>query len=182
MYADIIADLYQREAGLVVFNVLMPEADRFKQDGQLAQVLKQFPVVLPELGHSKDKNIPRNPGVSVVGADPAGMVVEYPGIISSVELINNNAAGAGVVNTFPEVDGVVRRMPLVILSNDKLHPGLALETLRVAAVTWVSKQYVFQNLVRYPQTIWVVCGLIGRHSPKNTDLLTCQNRSMVVLL
>ena len=133
MYADIIADLYQREAGLVVFNVLMPEADRFKQDGQLAQALKQFPVVLPELGHSKDKNIPRNPGVSVVGADPAGMVVEYPGIISSVGLINNNAAGAGVVNTFPEVDGVVRRMPLVILSNDKLHPGLALETLRVAA-------------------------------------------------
>ena len=71
--------------------------------------------------------------MSVVGADPAGMVVEYPGVISSVGIVNNNAAGAGIVNTFPEVDGVVRRMPLVILSNDKLHPGLALETLRVAA-------------------------------------------------
>lgn len=133
MYADIIADLYRRDAGLVVFNVLMPEADRFKQDAKLAQVLKQYPVVLPALGHTSNKNIPRNPGVSVVGTDPAGIVVEYPGILSSVGLINNNAAGVGIVNTFPEIDGVVRRTPLVIYSNEKLHPSLALETLRVAA-------------------------------------------------
>jgi adenylate cyclase len=39
----------------------------------------------------------------------------------------------GVVNTFPEIDGVVRRSPLVIMSKDLLHPSLALETLRVAA-------------------------------------------------
>jgi adenylate cyclase len=111
----------------------MPEADRFKQDAKLAQILKQYPVVLPALGHSSDKNTPRNSGVSIVGTDPAGIVVEYPGILSSVGLINNNAAGVGIVNTFPEIDGVVRRTPLVIYSNEKLHPGLALETLRVAA-------------------------------------------------
>jgi adenylate cyclase len=39
----------------------------------------------------------------------------------------------GVANTFPEVDGVVRRMPLVIFSGEQLHPSIALETLRVAA-------------------------------------------------
>ena len=133
IYADIIHDLYQRNAGLVVFNVLMPEFDRFKQDGQLAAVLKQYPVVLPALGSTKEKNLPKTPGVSVIGADPAGLVIEYPGLISSVPLINNNAAGVGIVNTFPEVDGVMRRMPLVIYSNEKLYPSLALETLRVAA-------------------------------------------------
>jgi adenylate cyclase len=37
------------------------------------------------------------------------------------------------VNTFPEVDGVVRRMPLVIMSGDQIYPSLALETLRLAA-------------------------------------------------
>ncbi len=132
-YADIIHELYERNAGLVVFNILMPEADRFKQDGQLAAILKQYPVVLPALGSTKEKNIPKNPGVSIVGLDPAGSVVEYPGLISSVPLINNNSAGVGIVNTFPEVDGVMRRMPLVIYSNEKLYPSLALETLRVAA-------------------------------------------------
>jgi adenylate cyclase len=133
IYANIIHSLYERDAGLVVFNILMPESDRFRQDGALAQILKQYPVVLPAVGHTQDKNTPRAPGASVIGNSPAGSVVEYPGIISSVGLLNNNAAGVGIVNTFPEIDGVVRRMPLVIYSNEKLHPSLALETLRVAA-------------------------------------------------
>ena len=132
-YAEIIHELYQRNAGLVVFNVLMPEFDRFKQDGQLAAILKQYPVVLPALGSTKEKNAPKAPGVSVIGANPAGLVIEYPGLISSVPLITNNAAGVGIVNTFPEIDGVMRRMPLVIYSDEKLYPSLALETLRVAA-------------------------------------------------
>ena len=132
-YAKIIEDLYKRGAGLVVFNVLMPEADRFKQDMVLAETMKKHPVVLPELGFTKDKNTPRKPGVSIIGADPAGLVVEYPGIIANMPLLMYASAGSGIVNTFPEIDGVVRRMPLVILNQDQLYPSLALDTLRVAA-------------------------------------------------
>ena len=133
IYGQIITDLYNRGAGLVVFNVLMPEADRFNQDNQLAKVLGQFPVVLPELGGMKDKNTPSKSVAQVVGADPSGAIVEYPGIISNVSVVGQAAAGVGVVNTFPEIDGVVRRMPLVIMSDNVIHPSLALETLRVAA-------------------------------------------------
>jgi adenylate cyclase len=132
-YAQIIQSLYDRNAGLVVFNVMMPEFDRFKEDGQLAALMKQYPVVLPAVGSTKEKNIPRKHGVGVVGQDPSGLVVEYPGVISNIPLLTNNAAGIGVANTFPEVDGVVRRMPLVIYSGEQLHPSIALETLRVAA-------------------------------------------------
>lgn len=133
VYASIIQDLYLRDAGLVVFNVLMPEKDRFNQDKVLANTLRQVPVILPSLGHTAEKNTPRVPGVSKIGADPQGVVVEYPGLISSIYELNQAAAGVGVVNTFPEIDGVVRRSPLVIMSKDQLHPSLALETLRVAA-------------------------------------------------
>jgi adenylate cyclase len=133
IYGQIITDLYNRGAGLVVFNVLMPEADRFNQDGQLAKVLGQLPVVLPELGGAKDKNTPSKSVAQVVGADPSGAIVEYPGIISNVSAVTQAAAGVGVVNTFPEIDGVVRRMPLVIMSDNVIHPSIALETLRVAA-------------------------------------------------
>jgi len=132
-YAEIIKDLYDRNAGLVVCNVMMPEFDRFKEDGQLAAIMKQLPVVLPSVGSTTEKNIPRKQGVSIVGGDPAGLVVEYPGLVSNIPLLTNNAAGVGVANTFPEVDGVVRRMPLVIYSKEQLHPALALEVLRVAA-------------------------------------------------
>ena len=132
-YAEIIRDLYRREAGLVVFNVLMPEADRFKQDPELARAMKEHPIILPALGAMKARNEPSASRVQRVGQDPEGKVVEYPGLLSSVKPIADQAAGVGIVNTFPEIDGVVRRMPLVIASQGELHPAMALETLRVAA-------------------------------------------------
>jgi adenylate cyclase len=133
MYADIIRELYKRDAGLVVFNVLMPEKDRFGKDSVLGDTLSKYPVVLPSLGSEKSKNTNHGSPAQVVGMDPSGIVVEYPGLISNVEPQESRAAGVGVVNTFPEIDGVVRRMPMVILSQEQLHPALALETLRVAA-------------------------------------------------
>jgi adenylate cyclase len=133
IYATIIKDLYAHDAGLVVFNILMPEADRFKQDQTLARTMLGLPVVLPTLGHTAQKNKSFGSPVQVVGKDPEGLVVEYPGLISNVPALEEVAAGVGIVNTFPEVDGVMRRMPLVIASQGNLHPALALETLRVAA-------------------------------------------------
>lgn len=132
MYADIIKELYKREAGLVVFNVLMPEKDRFGKDMILGDTLGKYPVILPSLGSEKSKNTNHGSPAQVVGMDPSGIVVEYPGLISNVEPQESRAAGVGIVNTFPEIDGVVRRMPMVILSQEQLHPALALETLRVA--------------------------------------------------
>jgi len=131
-YADIVKELYKREAGLVVFNVLMPEADRFKQDSVLAKTLGEYPVVIPAIGSTKGKNTDHGSAIQVVGQDPIDKVVEYPGLISSVDVINQRAAGVGVVNTFPEIDGVVRRMPLIIAAGENLQPTLALETIRVA--------------------------------------------------
>jgi adenylate cyclase len=53
-------------------------------------------------------------------------------LIANVPKLENNAAGVGIVNTLPEVDGVNRRVPLIVTVDGKLYPGLALETLRVA--------------------------------------------------
>ena len=133
-YAQIVHELYDRGAGLVVFNVLMPEKDRFKQDAMLASIMKDFPTVLPNVATAgKSKNIDHGTPVQPVGQDPAGRVVEYPGLINNIEIIDNSAAGVGIVNTFPEIDGVVRRMPLIIMANDQLRPSLAMEALRVAS-------------------------------------------------
>lgn len=132
-YGKIIQDLYDRGAGLVVFNVLMPEADRFNQDKQLAHVMSMLPTVLPEVASTKGKNKTFGTTAQAIGVDPTGRLVDYPGIIANVPQLQERAAGVGVVNTFPEVDGVVRRMPLVITSNGTIYPALSLETMRVAA-------------------------------------------------
>ncbi len=132
-YAKIIEDIYKRNAGLVVFNVLMPNPDRMGQDGLLANKFKQYPVILPSAPADKTRNSPRNPGAAILGPEYADTIVQYPGIIANTPLLENSAAGVGIVNTLPEVDGVNRRVPLIVSVDGKLYPSLGMETLRVAA-------------------------------------------------
>ena len=134
-YSKLITDLYSRGAGLVVFNIYMPERDRFGQDNQLASTLQQFPVVLPHTAgsafYTTDKHLPFRPGVSVIGDGEPG--IKYGTIEPNIKLLNETAAGIGVVNTLPEIDGVTRRIPMVVSSKGQLYPSISLETLRVAA-------------------------------------------------
>ena len=132
-YANIIEDLYSRGAGLVVFNVFMPDTDRFGKDAALADTLHRHPVVLPQIA-SPDKQLPLafRPGVSEIGEPAQNFTVDYPGIQSNIKLFNTSAAGIGVVNVLPEIDGVVRRIPMVVSSGGLLYPSISLETLRVA--------------------------------------------------
>ena len=132
-YAKIIRELYARGAGLVVLNVLMPEADRTGGDSVLGQTLKEFPVVLPSVPAQKTKNTPRVAGAAVLGPEFLDQIVQYPGLIANVPQLENNAIGVGIVSTLPEVDGVNRRLPLIVTVDGKLYPRLAMETLRVAA-------------------------------------------------
>ena len=134
-YAKIINDLYNRNAGLVVFNVYMPDDDRFNQDDILAKVLQKYNVVLPHVASNENYSnsyLPFRPGVSVIGGDTT-IGIKYDIIEPNVKILNNSAAGIGVVNTFPEIDGVTRRIPMVINSKGQLYPSISLETLRVAA-------------------------------------------------
>jgi adenylate cyclase len=132
-YGELIEELYSRNAGLVVWTILMPELDRNGQDGALAYTLHESPVVLSAVPAAKSKNPPRQVGVSIMRPEFVDRIVQYPGMISNIEGLNLEAAGVGIANTLPEIDGVNRRLPLVVSVNDVLYPSVALETLRVAA-------------------------------------------------
>jgi adenylate cyclase len=132
-YAKIIQDLYARGAGLVVLNVIMAEPDRTGGDSVLSRTLQNYPVILGSVPSEKTKNSPRKPGSAVIGPEWQDQLVQYPGLIANIDVLENYAAGIGIVNTLPEVDGVNRRLPLVVSVNDNLYPSLSLETLRVAA-------------------------------------------------
>jgi adenylate cyclase len=132
-YANLIGDLYSRNAGLVVFNVLMPEADRQGGDPALALELEDHPVVLANIPSDKTKNIPRKPGSAVINSEYANSIINYPGLIANIPELEKNAAGIGTTNTLPEVDGVNRRLPLVVTVDGNIYPSIAMETLRVAA-------------------------------------------------
>ena len=132
IYGSIIRELYKRNAGLVVFNVLTPDRDRMGKDAEYIKALRQYPTILPNIGSQTSRNIPKVPGSVVIGPFERPFVV-YPGIIANQPGIESAAVGVGLVNTLPEVDGVVRRMPMVADSQGKLYPSLAMEVMRVAA-------------------------------------------------
>jgi adenylate cyclase len=132
-YANIIRDLYARGAGLVVFNILTPDRDRMGRDGAYVAVLQKYPTVLPSVGATHGRNEPRQPGSVVIGPYGLDQFVTYPGIVANIPAVEQAAAGVGITNTLPEIDGVVRRMPMVVAVDGRLYPSLAMEVMRVAA-------------------------------------------------
>ena len=132
-YAALIEDLYARGAGLVVFNVLMSETDRSGQDAALAEIMQQYPVIVTMLGSEENKNEPINPGATIVNSDYLYTIPSVPGIIANVPDIEYTAVGSGITNSWPEIDGVTRRIPLVVESSGTLYPNVTMEVLRVLA-------------------------------------------------
>ena len=132
-YAKLIEDLYARGAGLVVFNVLMSETDRAGQDSVLSTTISNYPVIVTMLGTAENKNEPINPGASIINSDYIDLIPSVPGITANVPNIERAAVGSGIVNTFPEIDGVTRRAPLVLESGGILYPNVTMEVLRVLA-------------------------------------------------
>ena len=133
IYSDIIKDLYDKGAGLVVWNVMMPEVDRLGGDAELAETMLALPVILASRPSDKTKNEPINPGAAILQPQYLDSILPYGGIIANIPELENNSVGAGIVSTEPEIDGVVRRMPTVAVVDGTLYPSLALETLRVIA-------------------------------------------------
>ena len=132
-YADIIQNLYGRGAGLVVFNILTPDRDRMGRDTAYVAALQKYPTVLPSVGSTQGRNEPRQPGSVIIGPYGLDQFVTYPGIIANIPAVESAAAGVGITNTLPEIDGVVRRMPMVVAVDGRLYPSLAMEVMRVAA-------------------------------------------------
>lgn len=136
-YAKIHADLYNNGAGLVGSTILYPEQDRFGGDAALQQSLSSYPVVLSQTLSStcsRDNLGTRRTGVAVIGdGQPTEFLPNYPCVLDNIPVLQESAAGVGITSTLPETDGVVRRVPLLGVSNGEYYPAFALELLRVAA-------------------------------------------------
>ena len=129
--ADVIWKLRDAGAGVIVLPILFSEEDRLGGDMDLAQALVQNGVVIAQVGTTQtNKNaVPR--GVAKIG-DPLPWLFEWPGMLGPIELLGINADGVGVVNTTPEIDGVVRRLPLLMRVGDEVYPSVPMEVIRVA--------------------------------------------------
>ena len=127
--ADVIIKLREQGAGVIVLPILFSEKDRLGGDEALTSVL-EYGIVISQTGTNQtNKNsVPR--GVAKIN-DPLPFLFEWGGMLGPIPEFHN-ASGVGVSNTIPEVDGVVRRIPLLMKIGEDIHPAMAIEVIRVA--------------------------------------------------
>ena len=129
--AEVITNLRSAGAGVIVLPILFSEEDRMGGDDILAQTIIDNGVVIAQVGTSQaNKNsVPR--GVAKIG-NPLPYLFEWEGMLGPIPKLGRNANGVGVINTAPEIDGVVRRIPLIMRIGEETYPTIALEVIRVA--------------------------------------------------
>ena len=148
--AQIIYDLRQAGAGIIMIPILFSEEDRLGGDDALAKALKDNGVVIAQVGTSQIDRNAVDRGVAKIG-NPMPYLFEWEGMLGPIQKLGKSADGVGVINTAPEIDGVVRRIPLIMkierflgysggrrlgqsspIVEEKTYPTMAVEVIRVA--------------------------------------------------
>ena len=105
-------------------------------DQILADAIRASRVVLGESGgptiRPLDKNLPVT-GLAMLGEEPQPFMFQFPGLLRNVEVLEQAAAGRGLFTIRPERDGIVRRVPMIMVAQGITMPSLTFEMLRVAS-------------------------------------------------
>ena len=130
IYGDLIVRLREANAGVIVFNISFPEEDRTGMDEMFTSVLGQG-VILSHFPSNKAQNRSAySTAIVQVGGDALDYIYNYPGIAANLEKYETQATGIGIANTLPEIDGVVRRLPMIAGVGDDLYPSIVLEIFK----------------------------------------------------
>jgi len=131
---SLFASMINRTEGISGLTLLMPDPDLRDNanDYKLASVFREKPTVLAYTASTQASESGPHVGTAQLGENPLPWLLNYPGILRQLPVLQLNAGGVGLINSSPELDGVVRRMPVAVGSGDKIYPSFALEMLRLA--------------------------------------------------
>ena len=161
--ADMIINLSRLGAVAIAFDIVFAEPDRLNPDAVadtmrylddvtknklralpsndqiLADAIRRSRVILGETGLAEvnpkfDKTLPVT-GVAMLGEDPQPFMFDFPGLLRNVDTLEQAAAGRGLFTIKTERDGIVRRVPMMLLAQGVMMPSLSFEILRVVTGT-----------------------------------------------
>jgi len=122
---------FNNGAQLVVMPILFSEKDRLGGDAIFNTTLQKFPVITAQSAAQKGKGNPVPRGLATIGDGLGDWLYTYPAAIGPTKEIGQSSAGVGMLLTAPELDGVVRRLPLVVKVKGEVYPTIPLEALRL---------------------------------------------------
>ncbi|MDB2415434.1 adenylate/guanylate cyclase domain-containing protein [Rickettsiales bacterium] len=165
--ADIVAKLNNANVASIAFDIVFAEYDRtsaksiipmWKKYAQIPDYLGDLPdhdqlfaneiakgnivtgFVLTD-GDSKNILPQLKAGFSFAGDNPRAHLSNFKTSVSTISVLQEQAAGNGFLNSNPDKDGILRKIPTIFLLNDQFYPSLSSEALRVAqgASTYIIK-------------------------------------------
>ena len=169
LVAELVLRLAQMGAASIAFDIVFSEPDRSSpeevlpmwpatpevealrqsadklpsHDAIFAEVIAQTPVVTSFVLTHGGENWPAEVKgtFATAGDDPRPFVIDFSGVTSSLPPLQAAASGNGAFNSTPELDQVIRRVPLVLRKGETLYPTMSAEALRVAmgAKTYIIK-------------------------------------------
>jgi len=160
--ADLISRITQLGAVAIGFDVIFAEPDRMSpaiaeqsfrgidadmrakldslpsNDEVLAEAIKQSRVVVGDVGTPVPQpkvsgDAALQTGFAIRGPDPRPYLVTFPGLLRNVPSIERAAVGRGLFSIDAERDGIIRRVPVVMVAQGALVPSLTMEMLRVVS-------------------------------------------------
>ncbi|SHG22262.1 CHASE2 domain-containing protein [Bradyrhizobium erythrophlei] len=163
LLADMVSDLTKLGAVAIAFDVIFAEPDRLNpdvaadsfrnldeetraklralpsNDQVFADAMRHSRVVLGESGLSEpradlDTSLPVT-GLAMLGEDPQRFMIQFPGLLRNTPVLEKAAAGRALLTIRPERDGIVRRVPMIMLAQGVTMPSLSFELLRVITGT-----------------------------------------------
>ena len=189
---ELIERLTEQGASAIAFDMVFPETDRlsprevFKSipKASIPEVLRQSLHLLPSndtalaeatarsrvvlgLVLSDDATGPLPVSIGKfanAGDDPREFIPFFTSGTGNLEELQAGALGLGTLNWVPEVDSVVRRVPIILRAGDQLYPSLVAETLRVAQgeTTYVVKASGASGELSFGERTGIVAVKIGQ--------------------
>ena len=158
--ADLVSHLGELGAVAIGFDIVFPEPDRMSpavaaesfrgldaetrdkltmlpsNDQVLADAIKRARVVVGQAAAAtpaprSDADAALQTGFAIRGPDPLPFLVTFPGLLRNIPPIEQAAAGRGLFSINPERDGIIRRVPVVMVAQGSLVPALTMDMLRV---------------------------------------------------
>ena len=158
--ADLVNELTRLGAVVIAFDVVFAEPDRLNPDAVadtlrnldeatrerlralpsndkiFADAIRASRVVLGESGLTEeltalDKTLPVT-GLAMLGEEPQRFMLDFAGLLRNTPVLEQAAAGRGLLTIRPERDGIERRVPMIMQAQGQTMPSLTFEMLRVA--------------------------------------------------
>jgi len=190
--ADLVEKLTDYKVAAIAFDIVFAEPDRSSPDQILSMwpqtleviALRESVAILPPHDEVFADSLAQaravtgfvakheGPGgqpaaratFALAGDDPAPFLPSFKTAVVNLAGLESEATGNGALNNLPDRDQIVRRVPLVLRVGDKLYPGLAAESLRVAqnARTDIIKSSGASGVLSYGQQTGVDTIKVGQ--------------------